>query len=243
MLKRLLIKKQTILLTMVFICLYAGSAWANLTQTEVSQLYVSLFGRASEGEGNSYWSSTQNNLTEAANAMLATDAARDYFGASLDSNQAFIEHIYLNTLSKTTADDAEGIAYWVGLLNSGSTRGEVAASLVGVIKNYAPDGPNYNPSDAKTVAAYNQFANRVQVSNYMAATVQTAPADWATSTSFTGTLIVTDDASTLNEAEYAIGLLTGTSSDLADDIESYIAMASSVGEMSPMIDELGYTAH
>jgi hypothetical protein len=26
-----------------------------LTKTQVSQLYVSIFGRASEGEGNTFW--------------------------------------------------------------------------------------------------------------------------------------------------------------------------------------------
>jgi hypothetical protein len=62
-----------------------------------------------------------------------------------------------------------------------STRGEVATSLVGVIKDYEPGGPYYNPNDAKTIAAYNQFTNRVDVSNYMAETVRDTPDDWATS--------------------------------------------------------------
>ena len=197
------------LLTLAF-ALHSGSALAALNQTEVSQLYVSIFGRASEGEGNSYWQTGQYGMATTANEMLATTAASDYFGASLNSNQAFIEHIYLNTLSKTLADDPDGIAYWVGLLNTGLTRGEVATSLVGVIKDYAPGGPYYNPNDTKTIAAYNQFTNRVDISNYMAETVQDTPDDWATSTSFSHGLVVTDDASTVSKALYAIDTLAGS---------------------------------
>ena len=39
--------------------IYESEIAYNLTQTQVSQLYVSIFGRASEGEGNAYWSSEQ----------------------------------------------------------------------------------------------------------------------------------------------------------------------------------------
>ncbi len=53
---------------------------ANLTQTQVSQLYVSIFGRASEGSGNAYWCSTQDNMVTAADVMLSTTAALSYFG-------------------------------------------------------------------------------------------------------------------------------------------------------------------
>lgn len=231
-------KLKIALCTLMLIALYSVTAWAGLSQTEVSQLYVSLFGRASEGEGNAYWGSNQDNMAEAANTMLGTDAAKNYFGSSMDSNQAFIEFIYQNTLNKTLADDPEGIAYWVGELNT-KTRGEVAATLVGVIKDYAPGGPYYNADDAKTVAAYNQFTNRVTVSNYMATHVQTAPADWATSTSFNAALTVTDDMTTVTTAQQAVEAFTGGASSLESDIESYMGMISSAGEMSPMMDELG----
>ncbi|MCP4115634.1 MAG: DUF4214 domain-containing protein [Desulfobacteraceae bacterium] len=231
-------KLKIVLCTLTLITLYSVTAWAGLTKTEVSQLYVSLFGRASEGEGNSYWGSEQNDMAGAANAMLATGAAKDYFGSSMDSNQAFIEFIYQNTLNKTSSDDAEGIAYWVGELNS-KTRGEVAASLVGVIKNYAPGGAYYDANDAKTVAAYSQFTNRVTVSNYMADNVQTPPADWATSTSFNASLTVTDDMTTITTAQQAVDVFAGTVSGLENDIKSYMGMVSSAGELSPMMSELG----
>jgi hypothetical protein len=168
---------------------------SGLARTQVSQLYVALFGRASEGSGNAFWQS-QPDMTTAADAMLGTRAATDYFGTSLDSNRAFIEHIYLNTLNKTVEDDAGGITYWTTMLDQGSTRGDVVASLLGVISHYAPGGLYHDPNDAATVAAYNQFTNRVIVSDYMAEHVAQPPDDWPISTSFTRGLVVTDDPAT-----------------------------------------------
>ncbi len=60
----------------------------------------------------------------------------------------------------------------MSLLEAGSSRGSVVASLVSVIEDYAPGGPYYNPSDAATIAAYNQFINRTIVSDYMADIVE-----------------------------------------------------------------------
>lgn len=172
-----------------------------LTQTQVSQLYVSIFNRASEGEGNKYWQQSAD-AKAAANNMLATPAAQAYFGTSLDSNEAFIKHIYLNTLNKTYAQDKAGVDYWVSLLNAGTSRGEVVASLVAAVADYS------SSTDPVTKAAYDQFNNRVDVSNYMANTVEKAPANYATSTKFatTGTtgLVVTNSASTVTAAKTSV---------------------------------------
>jgi len=177
-----------------------------LTQTQVSQLYVAIFNRASEGSGNAFWQA-QADAATAASAMLATDDAQDYFGASLDTDQAFVEHIYLNTLNKTIADDAEGIAFWVEKLEGGSSRGEVVAGLVEAIESYGPDGENFDADDAATVASYNQFTNRVEVSDYMAVEVTNVPANYAQSTAFDGDLLVTDDATTVVSAKAAVDVL------------------------------------
>ncbi len=202
MLKKL---KLTITAFMLMaIAVSSVNAWAGITQTEASQLYVAIFGRASEGEGNTYWQS-QADISTAANTMLDTQAAKDYFGANLNTNQAFIQHIYLLTLNKTIAEDSDGIDYWVGELNSGKSRGEVVAALIGVIKDYAPGGAYYNADDAVTVAAYNQFTNRVTVSDYMADTILKAPADWAISTKFDSTgLNVTDNVNTISSAKVLV---------------------------------------
>ena len=51
-----------------------------LAKTEVSELYVSIFNRASEEEGNTHWQTNQPDMVSTANVMLATDAAKTYFG-------------------------------------------------------------------------------------------------------------------------------------------------------------------
>ncbi|BAF71295.1 DUF4214 domain-containing protein [Sulfurovum sp. NBC37-1] len=170
-----------------------------LTQTEVSELYVTIFNRASEGDGNIYWQSSTDAVT-AANNMLATDAAKDYFGGSMDSDAAFVAWIYQNTLNKTVADDPDGQQYWVDQLASGVSRGEMVVNMIDAINTYS------GSTDPLTLAAYNQFHNRTVVSDYTADTLHNAPDDWATALSFgapTG-LYVTDDAATVTSAEEQI---------------------------------------
>jgi uncharacterized protein (TIGR02145 family) len=193
------LKIVTLMLLSLFISYIP--AWANLTKNEVSQLYVAIFNRASEKEGNLYWQSLELDMATTADVMLVTDAAKNYFGANLYSNQAFIEHIYLNTLNKTYAEDQYGITYWVRLLDEGLSRGSVVASLVSVIEDYSPYGPFYNPSDITTIVAYNQFSNRTTISNYMADIVDKAPTNWETITKFDPSgLNVTDDDSSVTVA-------------------------------------------
>ena len=170
-----------------------------LTKTQVSELYVSIFGRASEGEGNTYWQNGTDTET-VANQMLATDAANDYFGGTLD-DQAFVEHIYLNTLNKKATDDPDGIAYWVSELENGASRGKVVSDLVAAVKSYE------NSTDPVTKAAYDQFMNRVEVSNHTADTLEEAPSDYKISLAFkcdanpAGELNVTADPATVEAAE------------------------------------------
>lgn len=132
-----------------------------LTQTETSQLYVSIFGRASEGEGNQYWRGNQTDKVVAADTMLATEAAETYFGVTLNDNFKLIEFIYKNTLGKTYAEDPDGIDYWVGELANGKSKGTVIASLINAVMDVAYTGSS----------AQNQFINKVTVCNYAADTI------------------------------------------------------------------------
>ena len=62
-----------------------------LTRTQISQLYVALLGRASEGNGNTFWMTNQLDMTATANCMLGVETVKTYFGSALTDNQAFIE--------------------------------------------------------------------------------------------------------------------------------------------------------
>jgi len=174
--------------------LFTGDFATTLTQTHVSQLYVSIFGRASEGDGNDYWMATQNHMEEAANAMLATDAAQSYFGSTLDDNQTFIEFIYKNTLGKTYSEDPDGVDYWVGELTNGKSKGNVIAALINAVTD-----PQYAGSPAQE-----QFMNKVTVSNYTADKIKTIPDvnDLAAFVEFISD--VTDDSATVTTATAAV---------------------------------------
>ena len=52
-----------------------------LTKTQVSELYVAIFNRTSEGEGNTYWQTSESDI-KAAEFMLDSQDAKDYFGTS-----------------------------------------------------------------------------------------------------------------------------------------------------------------
>ena len=157
-----------------------------LTQNEISKLYVSIFNRASEGEGNEYWSNFTN-LEEVANKMLETKDAQDYFGNSVEDNQDFIEHIYYNTLNKTIEDDAEGIAYWVKQLNEGLSKGELIVDLINAVEDYK------NTTDITTQNAYLQFNNRVDISDYISDSIYYTPTNYKLSTSFSEALSIDYD--------------------------------------------------
>ncbi len=199
-------------------------ASASQSETDISKLYVSIFNRASEGEGNRYWMNVNKSLSEIADTMLSTPDAKEYFGDSLNSDQAFIEHIYKNTLNKTIEDDKDGIDYWTNQLSTKS-RGEVVASLIDAIETYSPTGANYNADDTKTVASYQQFSNRVLVSDYMAMSIYKTPNNYETVTSFNGDLIVTDSSDTVNLSKESIKSMMAKNScnlQIIQDDTSYI---------------------
>ncbi len=61
--------------------------------------------------------------------MLKTDEAKAYWGSALNDNQAFIEHIYLNTFGMTYAEDPLGVDFWVTQLENGWTKAGVIVYL------------------------------------------------------------------------------------------------------------------
>ena len=192
--------KKSFLKLLLALMLIGDMLYGALTKTEVSELYVALFNRASEGEGNSYWQTNQPDLIKTADVMLNTTDSKEYFGSSLDRNQAFIEHIYKNTLNKTIDDDPDGVKYWTDELDNGKSRAEVVIALINAIKTY-------KESTGKIKEAYDQFMNRVKVSNEMADKVYKAPSDYKTSTSFSDGLPVTFDISTITNAIESVDLL------------------------------------
>ena len=147
----------------------------SLTQSHISALYIALFGRASEGAGNKFWlnaANTQNlSMADIANAMLNTNAAKEYFGGSLNTDEKFINHIYENVLGKGAGIDKEGKAFWINKLKEGANKGFIASQLL----KEALDPKYSNSTDEATKAAHNLLVNKVLASNMVADSIQNVP--------------------------------------------------------------------
>jgi hypothetical protein len=132
-------------------------------RTEVSQLYVALFGRAPDADGLGYWTQrvdSGDSMTTIANAMYGTDPARAYFPLFL-TNQEIIASFYLNVLGRPA--DAEGLAYWTAQLNAtGATPGSVISTMINVVANYVALGG----TDPAGLTSASLFNNKVAVAQY-----------------------------------------------------------------------------
>ena len=186
-----------------------------LKKTQVSELYVTLMGRASEAKGNQYWQNAYNDQTKAAEAMLGSQAVKDYFGSSINSNADFIANIYKNTLNKSadgsdgTIKDPAGITYWTSRLEgthataSKLSRAEMIVEFIKV-------------ANASNTESGTQFSNRVSVSDYAAENLKDAPEGYKELLSFHNNgdkgLVVTDKATSVVDADDIIDDLSGDTS-------------------------------
>jgi len=160
-------------------------------RTQVSQLYVSLFGRAPDTEGLGFWVTALAGgmtMAEVAQSMYDTTPARAYYPA-FATNQEIISTFYKNVLGR--AADAEGLAFWTAKLDAATSKGAVFAELINNVVTYTG-------TDAAGLKSAALFANKVTVAQYFGETVGTVS---AATTALTG---VTEDAATVTTAKAAI---------------------------------------
>lgn len=97
-------------------------------EASIDSLYTSLLGRGAESAGSDSWEAIIANggsLADVAAGIAGSAEAQE-----LDqSNGDFVRELYTNALGRT-ADDA-GLDAWVNQLFNGTSRGEVAAGIVG----------------------------------------------------------------------------------------------------------------
>ena len=184
--------------------------------TEVSQLYVALFGRAPDAGGLAFWAGlrdTGQSVTQLADAMFGTSPARTYFPSFL-TNQEIISSFYFNVLGRQA--DAGGLAFWTAKLNAvGATPGSVIAEMIGVIANYAGGDPAGTTSAAlfnnRTAAA--QFYAEHDGSLEHSTTVLAGVTSVAATVAEARTLVVATGAKgTIDAAgfsEISVGALSG----------------------------------
>ena len=92
--------------------------------------------------------------------MLESQAARDYYNGSIDSDRDYIELIYKNILGKDYTKDPDGINAWVMHLQAGNTRGETLIKLFEVAQS-----AEARAADPVAAAV---FDNKTAISAYMA---------------------------------------------------------------------------
>jgi len=131
-------------------------------RTEISQLYVSLFGRAPDSEGLGFWVNSLANgtttLSKIAQSMYETSPARAYYPLFATPSEV-VTTFYTNVLGR--APDAEGLAFWVAEYNSAKTQGDFFAKLVSNVVNYTG-------TDAEGLSSQALFTNKVAVAQYYA---------------------------------------------------------------------------
>jgi len=187
------------------------AAITSAMRTQVSEMYVSLFGRAPDGEGLGFWTNALTFKSPAAVAqdMYDTPAARDYYPSFL-TNQEVVEKFYVNVLGRTP--DAEGLTFWKAAMDvPGATKGSVIASMISSVKSYSG-------SDAAAIASKALFNNKVAVAEYYG--LQNLPE--GSSTILAG---VTSNAASVVEAKASIinPTVAGQTFTLTNDVDTAVA--------------------
>src|SRR5215207_5336335 len=89
------------------------------TAAEVARLYDTVFGRAPDVGGLSFWKDALDGgratLAQAADAFTQSAEFRGQYGNL--GNRDFANALYVNTLDRPA--DGGGLDYWTGVLNSG----------------------------------------------------------------------------------------------------------------------------
>jgi Ca2+-binding RTX toxin-like protein len=137
-------------------------------RTQVTQLYVSLFGRAPEASGLGYWVQQLGegkSLQTIAQDMFNVAPSRVYYPSYL-TNEEIVAKFYVNVLGRTA--DAGGLAYWTGRLNTESTTGTAAsrANAVGTVVTEMLQAVVNTPADspnAQALASQSLLNNKVAV--------------------------------------------------------------------------------
>jgi Ca2+-binding RTX toxin-like protein len=104
-------------------------------QASIGRLYT-ILDRIPDTEGLKYWLSqgaASETGTQVANAFV--QSAEFSQGLPDDSDAAFVDHVYHKVLNR--GSDADGLAYWVHSLDTGTSRGQVAFDIANVEESVA----------------------------------------------------------------------------------------------------------
>ena len=95
----------------------------DLTYGFVERMYTTAMGRAYDEEGRKYWAAELANFNITGEQVGASFFLSDEMKGYNLSDQEYLNRLYLTFMNREA--DADGSAYWLGVLNSGTTREEV----------------------------------------------------------------------------------------------------------------------
>ncbi len=154
-------KKIFIAISLLFsLTITSANAVEVTVEEKITGLYVAYFNRAADQEGLTYWTTTADNVAKEGGDVssvfktlsggFATHPTFTTTYAHLN-NEEFVAAIYRNSLGRD--GDAEGIAYWTDLLDSGMIRSDMVATFVelSMVTDLTPE--NYPSLSTEELAA------------------------------------------------------------------------------------------
>lgn len=226
--------KKILLVVMGLFLLYGNShADSSLSHEEIQELvteiYVATFERAPALSGLEYWTNAVETgkftIENVAQSFFDQPETQAKFPEG-SSNSAFITTVYNNTLSRDPAQ--AGLAYWVDGLDRGLFRRDQAIMTI-INGAKAQTG---SATDAAMLAKKTEIGLLFAKSKIGDLTPNENFMDWAKNI----IMSATDSDFSIEDAQAYIA--AAIPSELETDIESYLALISSVSDMSPMIDEI-----
>jgi hypothetical protein len=98
-------------------------------QTVVQADYQLMVNRGADPVGLAYWTSQLDSGAYNESILAGFAATPEYFAVHGGNNTGFVQSLYSIFLGRSVAANDPGVAYWVGVLNSGTPRGNVTGGF------------------------------------------------------------------------------------------------------------------
>jgi S-layer protein len=183
--------------------------------TTVSRLYTAFFNRAADTSGLSFWANALANgatvTTVTQGFLTAPEGAGNY--PAFQSATDYVTSFYTKVFGRSP--DAAGLAFWVAALNnqggaaSTAAKANLALQIISVVSTPLSAADAALPANAQTVADRALFANKVELSTYLATNSNVAVGGTNPPSTFAG---VTATPSSIDTAKAGIftTAITGT---------------------------------
>jgi hypothetical protein len=215
--KGVFMKLKPVLFILLFALVAPVNVWAAVPADEVTKIYVATFNRAPDAGGLNFWANTSGLTIQQITKEFfkAPETQLKYPEGTTDAE--FVNTIYQNVFGRNA--EPEGLDYWVNVLGNGwSTRDQMIMTVIEGARN----------KDLQVLQ------NKTEVGLYYVNQVGGNHVD-----GFKFSLAnITENIATVNNEKQAIDVIAANAGSLAGDIEKYIAMFTSAGELSPMMDEI-----